>query len=123
MDKKKILIVDDEVNFCNLVKKNLEGTGEFEVSVATKGKDGIQMAKEIKPDLVLLDIVMPEMDGGDVAGAIRGDKDIKDTPVVFLTSIVRENEDGSPIKGYPVLAKTVTMQEFLACIRENIKQF
>lgn len=124
MDKRKILVIDDEENFCNLVKKNIEKTDEFEVQVATNGEDGIKLAKEIKPDLILLDVVMPGMDGADVISLIRGDKNIKDTPVVFLTAIVREEEANSRTNftmGYSLLAKTATVGELIACIKKNAK--
>ena len=122
MDKKKILIIDDEENFCNLVKKNVEKTNEFEVYTATNGDDGIKLIKEIKPDLILLDIIMPGLDGGDVVSLIRSDESIKDTPIVFLTSLVRKDEVGAGFtKGYSLLAKTVTVRELIACIKENIR--
>ena len=125
MFKKRILIIDDEVDFCNLVKKNIEKTGEFDVFIATNGEDGISLAKDIKPDLILLDIVMPEMDGGDVVSLIRDDKSIKDTPIVFLTAILREEEvdsQASFTKGYSLLAKTVTLGELIACINKNVRR-
>lgn len=125
MDKKKILIIDDEENFCSLVKKNVERTGEFEVSMAVNGEDGLKLIRELKPDLVLLDIVMPDLDGGDVVSMIRSDKNIKDTPIVFLTSLVRKDEAGQQAgftQGYSLLAKTVTVGELIACIKENIKR-
>lgn len=125
MYRKKILIIDDEENFCKLVKKNLEQTGEFEVYIATNGEDGIRLTKEIKPDLILLDVVMPEMDGADVISLIRNDKDIKDIPVVFLTAIVREEEavsQASFTRGYSLLAKTVTLRELIMCIKKNVKK-
>ncbi|MDD3345154.1 MAG: response regulator [Candidatus Omnitrophica bacterium] len=122
MGKKKILIIDDEENFCNLVKKNVERTGEFEVCTATNGDDGVRMIKEIKPDLILLDIVMPGLDGGDVVSMIREDETIKDTPIVFLTSLVRKDEAGAGFtKGYSLLAKTVTLGELISCIKENVR--
>ena len=124
MDKKKILIIDDEENFCNLVKKNVEKTNEFEVHVATNGDDGIKSIKEIKPDLILLDIIMPGLDGGDVVSLIRSDNSIKNTPIVFLTSLVRKDEGGCQAgftKGYSLLAKTVTVGELIACIKENVR--
>jgi len=49
MHKRRVLIIDDEENFCKLVKKNIEQTGEFEMHIATNGQDGIRLAKEIKP--------------------------------------------------------------------------
>ncbi len=125
MDKKRILIIDDEENFCKLVKKNVEQTGEFEVYIATNGDDGIRFVREIKPDLILLDIVMPGMDGADVASLIRNDESIKDTPIVFLTAIIREEESSSQTsftRGYSLLAKTATVRELIACIKENVRR-
>jgi len=125
MDKKKVLIIDDEDYFCKLVKKNVEKTGEFEVYIATNGDDGIRSALEIKPDLILLDVVMPGMDGADVVSIIRNDKSIKDTPIVFLTAIVREEEANSQAsftRGYSLLAKTVTVGELIACIKKNVRK-
>ena len=125
MYKKKILIIDDEEDFCNLVKKNIEQTGEFEVYIATNGNDGIRLVREIKPDLVLLDIVMPEVDGGDVVSMIRDDKSIQDTPIVFLTAILREGEASSQASftiGYSLLSKTVTVGELIACIKKNVRE-
>lgn len=125
MDKKKILVIDDEENFCNLVKKNIEKTEEFEVQIAINGEDGIRLAREIKPDLILLDVVMPGMDGADVISLIREDKSIKDTPVVFLTAIVREEEASSQTSftmGYSLLAKTATIGELIACIKKNVRK-
>ena len=124
MYKKKILIIDDEENFCKLVKKNIEQAGEFEVHIATNGEVGIRLARELKPDLILLDIVMPVMDGSDVISIIRNDKSIKDTPIVFLTSIIREEEAGSQAsftQGYSLLAKTATVGELIACIKKNVR--
>ncbi len=124
MDKKIILIIDDEENFCKLVKKNIEQTGEFEVYIATNGESGIRLIREIKPNLVLLDVVMPEMDGADVISLIRNDESIKDTPIVFLTAIVREEETSSQAtftSGYSLLAKTVTIGELIACIKKNVR--
>ena len=121
MDKKRILVIDDEPDFCKLVKKNIEQTGEFEVLTATNGEEGIRLVREIKPDLVLLDIIMPEVDGADVAAQIRDDKSIKDTPIVFLTAIIREEESGFT-KGYAVLSKTAPIKELIACIKENVRK-
>jgi len=126
MDKKRILIIDDEENFCKLVKKNIEQTGEFEVHITTNGEDGIRLAREIKPDLILLDIVMPGMDGADVVSLLRNDKSIKDTPIVFLTAIARREEEVSSqesfTRGYSLLAKTVTVGELIACIKKNVRR-
>jgi len=67
---------------------------------------------------------MPEMDGADVIALIRKDKSIKDTPIVFLTAIVREEEASSQAftRGYSLLAKTVTVRELIECIKKNVKK-
>ena len=125
MYRRKVLIIDDEENFCKLVKKNIEQAGEFEVHIATNGDDGIRLVREIKPDLILLDVVMPGLDGGDVVSLIRNDKSIKDTPIVFLTAIVREEEatpQASFTRGYSILAKTVTVEVLMACIKKNVRK-
>ncbi|MGD9015289.1 MAG: response regulator [Candidatus Omnitrophota bacterium] len=120
MYKKKVLIIDDEENFCKLVKKNIEQTGEFEVHIATNGDDGIKLARGLKPNLILLDIVMPGMDGADVVSLIKNDESIKDTPIVFLTAIAREGEAASR-REYSLLSKTVTVGELIACIKKNLR--
>jgi CheY-like chemotaxis protein len=124
MYKKRILIIDDEEHFCNLVKKNIEQTGEFEVHIATNGDDGIRLTREVNPDLILLDVVMPGMDGGDVASLIRNDESIKDIPIVFLTAIVEKGEvdsQASFTKGYSLLSKTVTIAELIEFIKKNVR--
>lgn len=124
MQKKKILIIDDEEHFCSLVKKNVEQAGEFEVYIATNADHGIALAKMINPDLILLDVVMPEKDGGDVVSSLSQDKSIKDIPIVFVTAMLREGESSPQTrfpKGYPFLSKTVTLGELIACIKENIR--
>ena len=83
MDKKRILMIDDEENFCEVIKKRLERSGEFQVAVATNAKDGIGLAKKIRPDLILLDLIMPNTVGGDVAYEIKNDESIKNTPIIF----------------------------------------
>jgi len=126
MDKKRILIIDDEENFCKLVKKNIEQAGKFEVDIATNGQDGISLARQIKPDLILLDILMPEMDGAEVAAQIRDDESIRNTPIVFLTAIAKEEDSDSQAsltKGYALLSKTATLRELMACIEENVRRY
>lgn len=93
--KRTILIIDDEEDFCHFVKLNLEETGDFKVITATNGPDGIDMVKQHKPDLILLDIIMPNMTGTQVAEELRSNKATKDIPIIFVTAIVRRGEVGS----------------------------
>ncbi|HOG06784.1 MAG: response regulator [Syntrophales bacterium] len=93
--KKTILIIDDEEDFCHFVKLNLEETKHFEVLTAYNGPDGIDLAIRYQPDLILLDIIMPNMTGTEVAESLRNNKATKDIPIIFLTAIVKRGEVGS----------------------------
>jgi CheY-like chemotaxis protein len=93
--KRTILIIDDEEDFCHFVKLNLEETGDFKVITAANGPDGIDMVKQHKPDLILLDIIMPDMTGTQVAEELRSNKATKDIPIIFVTAIVKRGEVGS----------------------------
>ena len=85
MPKKRILLVDDEKSLTTLLKLNLEETGNYDVRVENWPEDALAAAREFKPDLVLLDIIMPRMPGGNVAALIDNDPQLKGTPIVFLT--------------------------------------
>jgi CheY-like chemotaxis protein len=123
VEKKKILMVDDEQDFTKMVKLNLEETGEYAVMVENNSKKAFMAAKEFKPDLILLDVMMPGMDGGDVASELRSDDTLKDIPVVFLTAIIRGDEINSPdgsIGGHPFIAKPVSVKDLIKCIEKHI---
>ena len=120
---RKILVIDDEKEFCSLIKDILEITGEYEVVYATDGKHGIKMATEQKPDLILLDILIPDKYGTEIACQIRSDESVKNIPIVFLTALIKEKEIGSQgtvIKGYPFIAKPVSTEELIKYIEKNI---
>ncbi|HDZ77198.1 MAG TPA: response regulator [Candidatus Omnitrophica bacterium] len=124
MEKKKILLVDDEVGFTNLVRLYLEGTGEFEIRVENDSSKAVESVREFHPDLILLDVVMPDMDGGEVANKLRSENVFKDIPIVFLTAIAEEAQvtsHGGLIGGYPFLSKPIDNNKLLVCIRENLK--
>lgn len=90
-----ILIIDDEEDIINLLSYNLEKEG-FKVYSAMNGVEGIEMAKKIHPSLIVLDVMMPEMDGIEVCETIRANPTIGDTKICFLTA---RNEDYSQIAG------------------------
>ena len=116
---KKVLLIDDEEDFCHFVKLNLEDTGKFEVSMATNGAEGIEIAKENKPDIIMLDLLMPVMDGSEVAEHLLEDERTKNIPSVFVTALTRKKEVDShsgTIGGRTFLAKPVTPKELIECI-------
>lgn len=71
MNEKKILIIDDEPNICQLTKLNLESTGEYKVSTAFSGKEGLRKAKKENFDLVITDFKIPDMDGGEILNRLK----------------------------------------------------
>ncbi|OEU49290.1 MAG: hypothetical protein BA872_07215 [Desulfobacterales bacterium C00003060] len=82
----KILLVDDDLDFCEATKLLLESKG-YEVVVAYDGKEGLEKVRAEKPDLVILDVMMPEMNGYDVCVVIKADTELKKTPVILLTGV------------------------------------
>lgn len=98
MSKAKILVVDDEPDIVEILKYNLEKEG-FEVVSAANGEEGIKVAEKEHPDLIILDIMMPEMDGVEVCRTLRGKKEFENTLVAFLTA---REEDYSQIAALEV---------------------
>lgn len=124
MDKKRILVVDDDLGFSRMMKLNLERLGAYEIRVENSGSRAVATAREFKPNLILLDVIMPEVDGGDVAAQLKTDALLKDVPVVFITALVsgEENASGGLIRsGYRFIGKLASEKEILQCIEENIR--
>ena len=121
--KKRILIVDDEVTFARMVKLNLEKTGQFEVRTEAKATYAVAAAREFKPDLILLDVIMPSMDGGDVANQLKRDRNLREVPVIFLTATVSKREAGDVglnSGGELFLAKPISVEALIHCIKEHL---
>jgi len=93
--RKKILLIDDEEDFAFFVKANLGLVSNYEIIVATKGKKGLKAALKEKPALILLDIMMPGMDGFEVLKRLKKNEKTINIPVIMLTA---KNEDESRIK-------------------------
>lgn len=95
MSKEKILVIEDEEDILALVHYNLVKAG-FRVETATSGEDGLKKAKLILPDLVVLDLMLPQIDGLEVCKKIRQDKDLAETGIVMMTA---KGEEEDIIKG------------------------
>ncbi len=114
-----ILIIDDEVDFTFFVKKNLEATGKFDVLVANDGAQGIQRARQLRPNAILLDVMMSGMPGAEVATELQKYDETKKIPVIFLTALVREAETAKQsheIGGHLFVAKPVKIDELVKTI-------
>ncbi len=122
---KKILVVDDEVVLTKMVKMNLERTGKYQVRTENEGSKALQAAREFKPDLIIMDVMMPDMNGDEAIAEIREDPNLSTTPYVFMTAIVTraETEDmGTNIGGNEFLAKPVKTEELIETIERILKQ-
>ncbi len=118
----RILIVDNDADTTHLVKILLERTGHYQVLEENDASKAHQSARNFRPDLILLDIVMPETDGGEVAEEIEADPELQNTPIIFLTALVTraETKSGLSIQGHPFLAKPVSIPELIKAIEEHL---
>ena len=120
--ERRILIVDDDRDSSHLIKILLERIGPYIALEENDAAKARQSALDLRPDLILLDIMMPQRDGGDVAADIESDPQLKRTPIIFLTALVTKAEAkaGLHIQGHPVVAKPVNVPELINRIEENL---
>jgi CheY-like chemotaxis protein len=116
--KPRILLVDDEESFTRVTQLTL---ADYDIEVENDSARALATARSFQPDLILLDVMMPNFDGGDVAAQIRADPDLKDVPVIFLTALVTQKESvRRPVMGgYAFIAKPVTPEK----LAENIEKY
>ena len=121
-EKPRILIVDNNGDFTLSAKLGLERTGRYSVWEENEPARAHETAQRVKPDLILLDIAMPETDGGEVAVRIQSDPTLHRTPIVFLTALVTKAEarSGLQIDGHPFLAKLISIPELVEGIERNL---
>jgi two-component system, OmpR family, response regulator len=121
-EKRRILIVDNDTNATHLVRILLEKTGQYLVLEENNSTRAHSSARIFRPDLILLDVVMPIRDGGEIAAQIRADPELQNTPIIFLTALVTPSEvkAGVHIDGHPFLAKPVNIQELISTIDEHL---
>jgi len=91
-----VLTIDDETDFCYFVKMNLMDNkllkGLFNVFIATDCRQGIELARREQPDIILLDLVMPDMPGEEVAAALKKHPATKDIPILYITALATDND-------------------------------
>jgi CheY-like chemotaxis protein len=117
---KRILVVDDEPAITRLIKLNLEATGHYAVFTENRGSRAIETARQYQPDLILLDIMMPDMLGSEVAAALQEDATLSHIKVVFLTAMLKKDEArvGEAIGGQRIIAKPLSTDELIKVIEE-----
>ena len=124
MSKQTILVVDDERDLLDLIEYNLKKEG-FKVLKAENGEEGINKAKEHRPDLILLDIMMPKMDGLEAVEIMRKDDDLKKTPIIFLTARSDEKTeiDGLNKGGDDYITKPISTTKLVSRIKAVLRRF
>ena len=122
--KKKVLIIDDEAAFTNIVKLTLEGRENYDVCVENSSRNAIATARKFWPDIIILDVVMPELDGGEVYTQFMADPILKRIPIIFLTAIVRQkevDENNGMIGGSFYIAKPVSADGLVSAIEDHTR--
>ena len=121
--KKRILVVDDEPSFTHLLKHTLEAEGYYEVEEENQPTRAAATARAFDPDLVVLDIMMPDLDGTEVAERLKADHVVRDVPVIFMTALVTDEDapEGSCSRGgQTFLPKNVRVERLIDCIEEKL---
>jgi excisionase family DNA binding protein len=90
--KRKVLLVDDDVELVELMTKVLEEDGRFEVRVATTGFDAGMMVKEYRPDLIVLDVMLPDINGKEVCHRVRADSTLEDVRILCISGMIEEDK-------------------------------
>ena len=123
MAKEKILIVDDEENILELLNFNLKNAG-YEVYTANNGEKALKLAKENKPNLVLLDLMIPGIDGLDVCKEIKRDKDLKETSIIMVTAKGEELDKilGLELGADDYITKPFSIRELLARVKAVLRR-
>lgn len=122
--KQTILVVDDEQDLLDLIEYNLRKEG-FEVLQAENGEEGIKIAKEHRPDLILMDIMMPRMDGLQAVEILRNDESLRNMPIIFLTARGDEKTEveGLDMGGDDYITKPISTTKLISRIKAVLRRF
>jgi len=124
MNPKQILVIDDDTDLTEALLLGLEVTGDYKVAIENDSRQGADTARRIKPDLILLDVIMPGMDGGDLLAQFKQDAFLKRIPVILLTALASrdDNQVGHVMWNgeHPMLAKPVELEFLIQCVEEGI---
>jgi two-component system OmpR family response regulator len=124
MTKSKILLVDDDPAFTRILRDALEEIGRFEVRVENSPLNAIITAIAFRPDLVVLDVIMPHLDGGDIAALLKVLPVFHDLPIIFLTAVVSKEHVSAPhgriLGGHRFLPKPIDTRDLIECIDREL---
>jgi CheY-like chemotaxis protein len=112
---KTVLLVDDVPEVTTLLKAQLERTRRFQVIVANGGKEALRLARTAKPDLIVSDIDMPDLDGGTLAATLGQDEATRRIPLVFLSTLVTPRDENKSSR-WPMVSKNSPVEVLIAAI-------
>jgi CheY-like chemotaxis protein len=119
--KQYVLVVDDEKGFTFFLKKNLEAAGDYDVTICNEADKALERARQLRPNVILLDLMMPEISGEQIATALQEYPETKNIPVIFLTALVKSEETSEAahmIGGHRFAAKPVKIDELVALLKQ-----
>ncbi len=122
-EKKNILVIDDEPSNTRLLKRYLEQTNDYVVIEENDPAAALSTAGKFPPHLILLDVMMPGLDGGELAARFQAIPALKSVPIIFLTAAITKGEveeSGGQLGGFPFLAKPIVLSEVLACLKHHL---
>jgi len=120
MRKPRILIIDDEPGLIRLMTLVLTKGHRYEVHAITDATKALEAVVKLKPDLILLDWIMPHLCGGDVAQQIRADSRVCKTPILVLSAVVLQRDRLKEFAGYPAIAKPIGVDELVEAIEAQL---
>ncbi len=121
-NKPRILIVDDNPRFSHSARLILQESGQYVVCEENEAASAVETARSFRPDLILLDLVMPQLDGAEVAAQVESDWALLGVPIVFVTGLVTRDEarNGQRIDGHRVVSKPVSSFDLLGAVEESL---
>ena len=121
-DKSRVLIVDNNAQFADRVRLLLEATGNYIACAVNDPRRALEAARSFKPDLVVVDLIMPQADGLEVAAQLEADWALHAMPIVFMTALITPEEarDGRRINGHRVVPKPTHGFDLIKVVEENL---
>lgn len=116
----RILLVDDEPQITGLLRHALEATGRYLIQEENQSRRALQTARRFRPDLVLLDVLMPELDGREIARQMQADLSLQDVPIIFVSGLTSDGRISTQgfLDGYTFIAKPFDFADLIGCIEE-----
>ena len=118
----RLLIIDDEPHLTALIRAAFAATGRYLIKEENRSLRALHAARHFHPDLILLDMMMPELDGSEVAQQLRDDPALQDVPIVFVTSLAANGVIGSVgfLSGYSFVAKPFQISDLINCVDQML---